>query len=137
MAFRRRRTSHVDRRPRSPDAACMPPPAPTPRYFDVLRLLFFRRNSFHLRRYTLASRESDVAAHATNKAPQAAATAAAMRRSCMVSIWSAALLRLIYVRACPRPLRNKLCVTTAENVAGLLWLVKAKAKAGCGALIVA
>jgi hypothetical protein len=39
----------------------------------------------------------------------------------MVSIWSAALLRLIYVRACPRPLRNKLCVTTANCVAGLLW----------------
>ena len=38
----------------------MPPPAPTPRYFDVLRLLFFRRNSFHLRRYTRASRESFV-----------------------------------------------------------------------------
>ena len=65
----------------------MPPPAPTPRYFDVLRFEFFRRNSFHLRRYTLASRESDVAAHATNKAPQAAATAAAMRRSCIVSMF--------------------------------------------------
>ena len=26
------------------------PPAPTPRYFDVFRLLFFRRNSFHFRR---------------------------------------------------------------------------------------
>ena len=38
------------RRPRSPDAACMPPPAPTPRYFDVFRLLFFSLNSFHLRR---------------------------------------------------------------------------------------
>ena len=42
--------SHVDRRPRPPDAACMPPPAPTPRYFDVLRFEFFRRNSFHFRR---------------------------------------------------------------------------------------
>ena len=79
--------SHVDRRPR-PDAACMPPPAPTPRYFDVLRFEFFRRNSFHLRRYTLASRESDVAAHATNKAPHAAVTAADMRRSCMVSMFA-------------------------------------------------
>ena len=93
----------------------MPPPAPTPRYFDVLRFEFFRRNSFHLRRYTLASRESDVAAHATNKAPQAAATAAAMSRSCMVSIESrcTALLRL------PTAFYNKLCVTTAPCSAGL------------------
>ena len=84
----------------------MPPPAPTPRYFDVLRFEFFRRNSFHFRRYTRASRESDVAAHATNKAPHAAATAAAMRRSCMVSIESAALHFCFY---------NKLCVTTAAQ----------------------
>ena len=40
----------------------------------------------------------------------------------MVSIWSAALLRLIYVRACPRPLRNKLCVTTAAAPLLDCWL---------------
>ena len=49
----------------------------------------------------------------------------------MVSIWSAALLRLIYVRACPRPLRNKLCVTTAAVPLLDCWLAFA-----CDGLIV-